>query len=208
MCEASNRHSHTWSKQTPMKITFAIVCLLWLSAHALAQDEPYVAPTPEQRALQYAKEDAEEAKISDHEWFIRHKAAHPLAARAVRVFFTQNAVTGDTIPAIALLQILFTEEPCTLDLADAGSMHRAWTRSSAYQLGCWFPVQGDKWVFVGQLEGMTSENNSAWATFPRALLHADGSATITEPNYDSRTFTFNFLSKRLTHMNDHLHDQP
>ena len=169
--------------------------------------EYYVASGARHEIAPDVKADSEQAKLSDDEWFKRKHAARA-SDREVRIFFSGLHTTGDTIPADAIIEMLFTKEACSLDVDNAGSMHRAWKATGAYQLGCWFPIQEEKWFFVGQIESLTHEGGGFWPTFPRALLHKDGSATITEPDYDSRTFVQAFLSNRAMHMMDHLHDKP
>jgi TonB family protein len=130
--------------------------------------------------------------------------------RQVRIFAPSNStqVTGDTIPASTIITILFTKEVCPLDIEGAASVFRAWQATGAYQLGCWYPTSEQKWFFIGQIDSLTHEGGGFWETFPRAVLHTDGSATITEPNYDSTTFLQAFLSNRMMHMLDHTHETP
>jgi hypothetical protein len=105
--------------------------------------------------------------------------------RAVRIEILREAVTGDTLPASALLTILFVEEPCPLKIEGAAGMRRAWQNTALYQLGCWYPTRDQTWVFVGQEDFLDRNDRMYWEAYPRALLHADGSATITEPHYDA-----------------------
>ena len=133
------------------------------------------------------------------------------ADRDVRVFAqlrNKPILTGDTVPAKAINTILFTSEACPLPLADKRGMYRAWMDYGAYQLGCWYPTTDDQFVFVGQIPSLTHPSGAFWATFPRAKLHDDGSVTITEPNYNSDTFTSNWLRNRNSHLFDHVHDKP
>jgi hypothetical protein len=87
-------------------------------------------------------------------------------------------------------------------------MQRAWQYAGAYQRGCWYPGRGGDWQFMGQIDRMDYHHTDPWEAMPRALLHADGSATITEPNYDSRTFMSDWYARRNAHLFDHLHDKP
>jgi hypothetical protein len=107
--------------------------------------------------------------------------------REVRIFTLSSTVrvTGDTTPASDLFYILFTKESCPLDIEGAAGMRRAWQNTAQYQLGCWYPTRDDTWVFVGQDSSMDTNVRMYWEAYPRALLHADGSATITEPSYDA-----------------------
>jgi hypothetical protein len=133
------------------------------------------------------------------------------ADRDVRIFaqnYQKVYLTGDIVPANELVFILFTREPCTLNIADKRNTYRAWERAGAYQLGCWYPTTDDGYVFIGQIDSMTRHDNGPWATFPRAKLHDDGSATIVEANYNSKTFLSNWLRNRNAHLFDHVHDRP
>ena len=132
------------------------------------------------------------------------------ADREVRIFVQSNTpvVTGDTLPAKALTLILFVQESCSLDIADKRGYYRAWQASGAYQLGCWYPIRGDTFVFIGAIGSLTYHSEAFWPTFPRAKLHLDGSATITQANYNSDTFLKAYLGKRVQHMFDHARDKP
>jgi hypothetical protein len=87
-------------------------------------------------------------------------------------------------------------------------MLRAWERTGAYQLGCWYPTQNDYWAFVGQIAQSNRAEQVYWESYPRALLHADGSATIIEPCYDSDTFTATVAARKAREFSEHLHDKP
>ena len=145
----------------------------------------------------------------------KHNASIP--ARAVRFFavaggridLPQHAfVTGDRVPATNINTILFVDEPCSLPLADAKNMRRAWMAYGAYQLGCWYPTVDDEYVFVGQLPSLTHASGVPWAGLPRGLLYADGSVKITEPNYNSNTFTSDIIGKKAMSVFDHQHEKP
>lgn len=121
---------------------------------------------------------------------------------------SKDYVTGDTVPAGNIIVILFTREPCQLDLADKRNVFRAWQRTGAYQLGCWYPTLNGGYVFIGQVESLTRATDAPWRTYPRALLHDDGSATITEPDYNGVTFLEKYLREQMAHTFDHTHDKP
>ena len=132
------------------------------------------------------------------------------ADRDVRIFAPSNKVrvTGDRIPKEELAVILFTREPCPLNIPDKRNTYRAWHRTGRDQLGCWYPTTDQGYVFVTRIESESSKSSAFWATYPRAKLHDDGSATITQANYNSETFLKNFLAERMNHMFDHVHDKP
>ena len=150
-------------------------------------------------------------------WIYQLAAAEP-TDRFVRIFVevpdssaphnVRRLVTGDTVPADSLITILFLVEPCQLNVAGAENMHRAWQRLGAYQLGCWYPTQDDHWVFVGQLSQLNRVNPVYWESYPRAMLHADGSATIIEPHYDSDTFDAQISGRKTEELPSHLHERP
>lgn len=113
-------------------------------------------------------------------------AADTPPGRLVRVLAMDNHyVTGNTVPAQRLLTILFFNEPCPLHIAGAENMHRAWSRLSAFPLGCWYAT-GEvvpSYVFVdGQGKLL---NGIDPLLLPGARLQPDGSAIITQPGYDS-----------------------
>jgi TPR repeat protein len=134
----------------------------------------------------------------------------PAPDRQVRIFAPSNAVavTGDTVKARGINTILFTEEECQLPLANKNGMYRAWMAYGAHQLGCWYPTIDKQFVFVGEVSSLTHNSGAFWETFPRALLHSDGSATITEPNYNSETFLKNYLGNRMRHAFDNVNEKP
>jgi hypothetical protein len=102
-------------------------------------------------------------------------------------------VTGDTVAAKDMTDILYQDAPCSLPLAATSdgplmrNMHRAWTDKSA--TACWYRMaEGDRSSFT-QVLADGSVERGLWTAFPRAYLHADGSATIVEPNFNSATFS-------------------
>lgn len=115
----------------------------------------------------------------------------------VRVFVTQpqarpkdkprRFVQGDTVPAAQVLHVLHVERACELDMADRSLMFAyADTYGSQARHGCWQPTVDEGYVVVYG-NGETSKQ-PMWRMMPRATLNPDGSATITEPGYDSETY--------------------
>lgn len=131
--------------------------------------------------------------------------------REARIAFNQGRqtlVTGDTIAAGSLLYVLFLKEPCPLDVIDAKNMRRAWMAFGAYQVGCWYPTVDGHYVFIGQLSQLTQAHDDPLETLPRAIVHADGSATISEKNYNSDTFTKAVMNRRAMEAFQHLSEKP
>jgi hypothetical protein len=195
-----------------MKIIFTIACLLILSGHALADD----STNPPGCANPYCVDERPRSQRTAKP--VQVQAPKKLAAksgdREVRIFRivkNDSTVTGDTIPASAILTILFTEEPCSLDIEGAATMRRAWRQGGAYNLGCWYPTRARTWVFIGQVGFMDNAVDMYWEAYPRALLHADGSATITEPNYDAgfqNRVIVEVMRERVAQRDNHQNDRP
>lgn len=115
--------------------------------------------------------------------------------------------TGSIVSTGSIFTILFTKEPCPLPIEGAETMHRAWQRAGAYQVGCWYPTMEGGYVLIDGAGRMT-KINSAWAYLPRGLLHPDGNTTITEPDYDSDTFIVKAAQQRMHEMQSHTDEQP
>jgi hypothetical protein len=130
------------------------------------------------------------------------------ADREVLVYVNTGATvtTGSEVQRYHTL--LFLHEPCPLPLAHASEMRRAWMAYGAYQLGCWYPTIDGDYVFVGQLPGQTHASGFPLAAMPRALLHAEGTATITEPGYDSRTFLTTVTQRQWRAVQGHMRELP
>ncbi|MBS0416682.1 MAG: hypothetical protein JSR66_03140 [Proteobacteria bacterium] len=132
------------------------------------------------------------------------------AGRRVRVFAADNVrrVTCSSAPKESLNTILFLDEPCSLPLADAAHMHRAWMASGAYQVGCWYPTVDDGFVFVGAMPELTRKSEISWKSYPQGALRPDGSVTIVEPNFDSNTFMSNVENARAMEVFKHRNEKP
>lgn len=138
-------------------------------------------------------------------------AADVSKARQVRLVFNdhgQRWVTGDAVPADRIITILFVEEPCPLRIVGRATMYRAWAATGAYQLGCWYPTIDGNYVFVGQLASLTYASGAPWEMLPRAELHPDGSATITERDYNSETFVAAVLNRRALQLFENTQQKP
>lgn len=134
------------------------------------------------------------------------------ADRPVRVFTSCHGDcqlrTGSLVQPEQLLTILFTEAPCPLDLVGREHMHRAWRQAGAYQLGCWYPTTNGGYVYINGA-GMIFPDSVYWESFPRALLHADGTASITEPGVTNVDNFMNAVSNRkILDFAQHLREQP
>lgn len=115
------------------------------------------------------------------------------ADRLVRVFLSipdPVVVTGDTVYNPRIHTLLFLNEPCPLPIVGAETMHRAWRAAGAYQVGCWYPTLGDEYTYINGAGQSFHSDGVYWQAYPLAVLHADQSVTITQPNFDSSKFFF------------------
>jgi hypothetical protein len=103
--------------------------------------------------------------------------------------------TGDTLLPKKFLWILYLDEPCHLPLVDTKGMYAAVEHAAYWIPGCWYPTLDHGFVFI-MPDGKTMKQPS-WEGLPHALLHSDGSATITEPNYDSDTFSIDVMQRQI-----------
>jgi hypothetical protein len=152
----------------------------------------------------------------------KSRAAPPPKDRLVRIFFldyttkgfpplpgARGYTNGDTVPASAINTILFVEEPCQLSIVGAENMRRAWLALGSHQLGCWYRNMNDGVVTIDGF-GNVHPNDVYWQAYPQALLHTDGTATITEPGFQNMT---QFMSdvvnaKMMESTTQHQHDKP
>lgn len=102
--------------------------------------------------------------------------------------------TGDTLLSKKFLTILYLDEPCHLPLVDTRGMFAAVEHAAFAITGCWYPTLDHQYVFIRPNGEMIKA--TFWEGLPRAVLHSDGSATITEPNYDSDTFLVDVMLRR------------
>lgn len=121
------------------------------------------------------------------------------AVEHVRVFANPNKsyVTGDQVLQADQLYVLSTDKPCHLQIADKRNVFYfvQLPASSSMRRGCWYPTLDDGYVIIygnGELS-----KQPLWKSLPRGNLNADGSITITEPNYNSATFTQNALRNQV-----------
>lgn len=97
-----------------------------------------------------------------------------------------RVVTGDTVPARNILYRLYLDKPCKIPVSNARNMRLLyWTNGSLVRIGCWFQTLDDGYVIL--YSDGTLEKQPSWELLPQALINIDGSATITEPEYDSDT---------------------
>ena len=139
------------------------------------------------------------------------KTLNTMTGRLIRVFAAGQSRTGDTLVPSQMSQMLFMNEPCSLSIAGSENMRRAWFALGAYQVGCWYPTQDGAYVVIYG-SGQIYAQKAPWEAMPRALLHPDGTATITEPNYESGTFERDVYKKKsmeqLQALKDHLNEKP
>lgn len=115
------------------------------------------------------------------------------ADRLVRVFVPWTSadtpvLTGGQVPHNKIHTLLFLRERCPLAIEGADQMYRAWRVAGAYQLGCWYPTMWDEYTYINGAGQVFHSEGDYWGAYPKGLLHDDGSVTITEPDFDSRTF--------------------
>jgi hypothetical protein len=91
--------------------------------------------------------------------------------------------TGETVLAPHIYQILFVNEPCPMAPRDR-DMHRAWFFGAG--VGCWAALSDGTYA-IALASGEFNPQGALLETLPRAMLHPDNSALITEPEYNSRT---------------------
>ena len=139
------------------------------------------------------------------------KTLSTMTGRSIRVFAAGHSRTGDTIVPSQISQMFFMNEPCSLNIVGAENMRRAWFALGAYQIGCWYPMQNGTYVVIYG-NGQIHAQEAYWEAMPRALLHSDGTATITEPNYESGAFESAVINKKsieqMQALQDHLHEKP
>jgi len=88
-----------------------------------------------------------------------------------------------------MMTILFLKEPCTLPIQGAENMRRAWNTGYRAPIGCWYPTGTlIGYTFVDGEGALHPAPGFSALAYPHAMLMPDGSATITEPAYDSRTY--------------------
>jgi len=151
-----------------------------------------------------------------------NRAAPPPHDRLVRIFFLDDTTNrfpplpgahgytnGDSVPASAINTILFLEEPCQLSIVGAENMRRAWLALGSHQLGCWYPKMNDG---VDTIDGFGNIHPSYiyLQAHPRALLHAYGTATITEPGFQNMTqFMSDVVNAKMVESSTpHQHEKP
>lgn len=121
-------------------------------------------------------------------------STHALATdRLVRVFVPWTVTdppvfTGGRVSPEKIHTLLFLKDPCPLPIQGAKEMYRAWRIAGAYQLGCWYPTLSDEYTYINGSGKVFHSDGDYWGAYPKGMLHEDGSVTITEPDFDSRTF--------------------
>jgi hypothetical protein len=113
------------------------------------------------------------------------------------------------VPASAINTILFLEEPCQLSIVAAENMRRAWLALGSHQLGCWYPTMNDGVVTIDGF-GNVHPGDVYLQAYPGALLHADGTATITEPGFQNMTqFMSDVVKAKMAESSaQHQHEKP
>lgn len=110
-------------------------------------------------------------------------------AERIRVFAmvgNNKLITGDTAHKRNVKYRLYLDKPCKLSVLNHENMRFFyWTNGSLVRIGCWFTTLDDGYMIL--YSDGTSELHPYLELLPHALLNSDGSATITEPEYDSET---------------------
>jgi len=149
-----------------------------------------------------------EARISISDW---PSAQTPIEQRAA----CPRVVTGSTVVPGCIVWMVFLKAPCEVKVAGSDGMHRFWMVNDTNagrigndgtiggEIGCWYPENGQfAWI---NSEGFVHHGGMFWgARDPRAIVHADGSVTITEPSFDSEAGLHDAgESAAAAHANDH-----
>lgn len=106
--------------------------------------------------------------------------------RLVRIQFSCPRCTyGDTVPLSAVQEMLFLDEPCSLDIADAPAMHREWSALAAHQVGCWGELADGTFVTVDSHVFRYHRQPVTPLFLPLAKLHSDDTLTIVQPGFEN-----------------------
>jgi hypothetical protein len=113
------------------------------------------------------------------------------APPAVRVFVMTGAGepgfhTGSVVKPMDGT-LLYTKEACRLPIDGASKMLRYYN-SIMGKAGCWYPTLDGGFQYILS-NGYEYHSSVSWEMFARGVLNADGTVRITEPNFDSATFS-------------------
>jgi hypothetical protein len=130
------------------------------------------------------------------EWMSCKKATTPERVRIFSLARNKRFVTGDTISPPDANFRLYLDKPCKLPVENANNMHYFYLQVGRFpRIGCWYPTLDDGYVIL--YGNGTAETQPSWEMLPRASLNSDGSATITEQDYDSETAVKKFMDSRV-----------
>jgi hypothetical protein len=119
-------------------------------------------------------------------------------APAVRVFVMTRANepgfhTGSIVRPMDST-LLYTKQACRLPIAGASEMLRYYN-SAMGKAGCWYPTLDGGFEIILS-NGYESHSQMSWEMYARGVLNADGTVRITEPDFDSATFSVKVNERR------------
>lgn len=93
---------------------------------------------------------------------------------------------GEKVPLQFVSAILFTTEPCPLEFVGSKNMRRAW---HFHDVGCWAPTANSGYDFASSLRGDIENIDGPLEYMVQGEVQPDSSVLITEPGFDSLTFS-------------------
>ncbi len=118
-----------------------------------------------------------------------------------RIFFTPHGnyylLTGDVVPGNSIFYRLYLNRKCDLPLKDAKDMRFLSTMPFGYSIirdGCWYPTVDGGYVAI--YKDGTIDKQPFLESNPVCMMNEDGSATILEKDFDSRTFLELYFVKK------------
>lgn len=114
-------------------------------------------------------------------------------APTVRVFVMTRASepgfhTGSVVKPIDYTStLLYTREPCQLPIEGASKMLRYYSIAMG-KSGCWYPTLDGGFEYILS-NGYEYHSDMSWEMYARGVLNPDNTVTITEPDFDSATFS-------------------
>lgn len=113
---------------------------------------------------------------------------------------TGHWVTGDTMPAPAIVEIFYVQQLCHLQLAAADNMRYYYNLLSHHE-GCWFPTMDGGYTTVNN-DGFTDHASQPMEEYPMGLLYPDNSFKIQSADFDSQTWQMDVMKKLIARLNE------